>query len=99
MATRAKTVYANDISYGSTPFRRGHWADRLPSIDQDVAALKERLSVISTVVPLNAPLSQLAKQALQPNPRPAIAAHHTPAASFHPGSDLALTIATPDRKS
>jgi hypothetical protein len=31
----------------------------------------------------------------RPTPRPTLAAHHTPAASFHSGSDLALIIATP----
>ncbi len=30
-----------------------------------------------------------------PKPRPTIAAHHTPAQSFHPGSDLALAVTTP----
>ncbi len=33
MADHAKKVYAADISYGSTSFRRGHWADRLAAID------------------------------------------------------------------
>ena len=36
MAARAKTVYAADVSYGSTAFRRGHWVDRIPAMQQDV---------------------------------------------------------------
>ena len=39
MATRAATVYRNDITYGSTPMRRGHWSDRLAAIDKDIQAL------------------------------------------------------------
>ena len=31
-----KAIYAADISYGSTAFRRGHWADRLAAIDADL---------------------------------------------------------------
>ena len=34
-----KTVYATDVSYGSTAWRRGYWADRLPAIDADLEAL------------------------------------------------------------
>ena len=44
IAARAKTVYAGDISYGSSPMRRGHWADRLAAIDADVEALQKHFS-------------------------------------------------------
>ncbi len=38
-AAQAAAVYRSDISYGSTPMRRGHWSDRLAAIDKDIAAL------------------------------------------------------------
>jgi hypothetical protein len=112
MAKRAQTAYANDISYGATPFRRGHWADRLAAIDADLSALSgwiivtysEAISMASSDdSPAPTPTSQhpktppnrLAQHTLHLAPRPTIAAHHTPPASFHPGSDLALTISTP----
>ena len=40
MAGRAGIVYRADVAYGRTPFRRGHWSDRLPAIDADIAAMK-----------------------------------------------------------
>ena len=40
MAERARTVYVTDLTYGETPVRRGHWVDRLPAIDQDLAAVE-----------------------------------------------------------
>ena len=86
MAARAKTIYASDISYGSTPFRRGHWADRLSSIDADIAALKKHLA---------APLIASNVMKNKPVPRPTIAAKHTAPKSFHPGGDLALTVTAP----
>jgi hypothetical protein len=108
MASRAQTVYASDISYGSTPFRRGHWADRLPAIDADLEALNafviqrygEVLATLSNVPSSShkhpqAPKDAPAQRTFHTAPRPILAAHHTPAASFHSGSDLALTIATP----
>jgi hypothetical protein len=89
MATRAKSVYASDISYGSSPMRRGHWADRLAAIDADVAAL-EKLFAESTTPKSSA--SAAIQQATTPSPRPAIAVEHTPPQTFYPGSDLALTV-------
>src|SRR6185312_6223191 len=38
MAQRARSVYVADLTYGDTPGRRGHWLDRLPGIDRDLAA-------------------------------------------------------------
>ena len=33
-AERAAAIYRADVAYGRTPFRRGHWSDRLAGIDQ-----------------------------------------------------------------
>ncbi len=43
MAERAKNVYRANVSYGSIPKRSGHWLDRLPGIDSDLAAMKTRI--------------------------------------------------------
>jgi hypothetical protein len=92
MAARAKTVYAADISYGSTPFRRGHWADRLAAIDADLALLENALGN----EPIRPGVANTAiLRAAAPTQRPTIPAKHTAPESFHPGSDLTLTIATP----
>jgi len=93
MSTRARTVYASDISYGSTPFRRGHWADRLPAIDADIAALEKH--ILPSLDPNTSLPHAVTQHTFIPNPRPTITVHHNPPASFHPGSDLWLTIATP----
>jgi len=88
MATRAKHVYVADVSYGSTPNRRGHWADRISQIEQDVAALEQYFKAADvTSTGLNA-VALIAA----PRPRPNFAATHTPAQSFHPGSDLTLRL-------
>ena len=89
---RAKGVYAADIPYGSTPFRRGDWADRLAAIDGDLAHLEQKYADKPvSPTPTDAAMLRIAV----PTPRPAVAAQHTPAGSFHPGADLALTISTP----
>jgi hypothetical protein len=92
MSARAKTVYSSDVSYGSAPNRRGHWADRLPAIDADVTALEKRFAESTTQ---KSSASAAIQRATTPSPRPAIVAKHTASESFHPGSELALAIATP----
>ena len=97
MSEHAKSIYATDISYGSTPFRRGHWTDRLTAIDADLDSfqklIQDRLNRRNDMWPKSAhPATQ---RALHPVPRPIIDAHHTPPESFQPGSDLTLLINTP----
>jgi hypothetical protein len=92
MAARAKNVYVSDISYGSTPFRRGHWSDRLPAIDADVAALEKHFAqYVGDTSSAHAAM----QQAGAPSLRIAITAKHTSPESFHPGGELALAVATP----
>jgi hypothetical protein len=43
LAETAKVVYVPDITVGELPWLRGHWLDRLPAIDADIAVLEKRL--------------------------------------------------------
>ena len=43
LADNAKGVYVPDITVGELPWLRGHWLDRLPAIDADIALLEKRL--------------------------------------------------------
>ena len=47
MAARATRVYRSDVSYGHIPKRRGHWSDRLPGIDVDLAAMQAKVESAS----------------------------------------------------
>jgi hypothetical protein len=92
MAERADTIYAKDISYGDIPIRRGHWAGRIPAIDQDLTALEKHFGA--------KPIQQSSagraiQQVTKTSTRPLVAAEHALPDTFHPGSDLYLTIATP----
>jgi hypothetical protein len=93
MAERANAVYVSDISYGEIPMRRGHWSDRLPAIDRDLAAMEAALQS-----PAGAPKQDAAQAIhviLQPSPRPEIPCTHTAPESFHPGQPLALSLQIP----
>jgi hypothetical protein len=91
MAGRAAIVYRADIAYGRTPFRRGHWSDRLPAIDADIAAMKA--AVAKPGDKLRDAMLLIGAVTGRP-PRPQIAVVHTPPERFHPGADLKLTMKT-----
>ena len=99
MATHAKSVYAADVSYGSTPFRRGHWADRLSAIDADIDALDRRygpFSPMDATIVINGPMPDTPTfRALFSEPRPTVDAQHAAPPSFHPDSDLPLAVSIP----
>lgn len=90
MAERAKNVYRANISYGSIPKRSGHWLDRLPGIDTDLAAMMEKVQqnkteVISPRTPATtADLSTREKAVSMVN------SSHTPPKEFAPGEPLVL---------
>ena len=44
MADRAKGVYVPDIAVGELAWLKGHWLDRLPAIDDDIAQMELRLA-------------------------------------------------------
>jgi len=98
MAERAKNTYRSNISYGSIPKRRGHWLDRLPGIDIDIAAMKARVqqSNAETSSPsITASVSDISrKQRLSSR----IDSSHTPPAKFTPGEPLALKLVISDRE-
>ena len=92
MAERAGKVYISDVSYGDVPGRRGHWSDRLPAIDTDIAALQASLQS----PPASSGPEQNAKKAIaaatdKPN-RPSPHCEHAAPTSFHPGEPLKLSL-------
>jgi hypothetical protein len=89
MAEGAKSVYAADVSYGQIPQRRGHWLDRLPAMDADIAAMRTALSVSGSKT---GNVEGLAALVLAPVARPVIAVRHLEPERFTPGADLPLVL-------
>jgi len=89
MADRAKHVYRADISYGPYYFLRGHWSDRVPGIDSDVAAMKAAVAQAGA-----GPAQDATKlmAAIKAPSRPQMVLKHVPAETFHPGSDHVVSL-------
>ncbi len=93
MAARAKSVYRADIGYGDVPMRRGHWMDRLPAIDEDIAAMQQKVKSGGAAGAQLPPEAERAVKDATGRPRrPGVAASHTPAESFTPGVPLDIVL-------
>ena len=89
MSQRASKIYASDISYGEPEIRRGHWADRLPAIEQDLTTIEQHFAAKQTQTgSASAALLHVAR----PPMRHSLAVEHMPSISFHSGADLALSV-------
>lgn len=89
---RTRGAYVDDLTFGYPPHRRGHWADRAPAIDQDLAYM-ERLLREKTgedEEPRKA-LSQSADPWLRPRPPIPACSHHAPSI-FRPGRPLEIDL-------
>ena len=94
MAQRAKAIYSADVTYGSTPGRRGHWLDRLASIDRDLVAMHASISTTPAVEEGIAP-SRIQAAVLMVNARPHrlfVTGRHTPPKFFQPGQQLDIFL-------
>ena len=92
MADRAAKVYKSDVGYGDVPGRRGHWSDRIPGIDADIAAMKTKLDTPPAASGSAEATARAIRVANSKPVRVSVHCTHEPAESFHPGSALHLSI-------
>lgn len=90
MAKKALGVYRTDISYGPS----GHWNDRIPSFDEDIADLKSRIK--NNIVPANKFEIRLVDSAIkkvtsEPR-RPTIKVAHEQTTYFEHGKPLPISL-------
>lgn len=89
MAERAKKVYRSDISFGPG----GHWMDRIPSFDDDLADMKSRLNSRKSVTQdqkerVNAAIQYVSSSHL----RPLVEVNHVPNENFEAGKALLIGL-------
>ena len=93
MAGRGGRVYEADVSYGRIPKRRGHWSDRLPGIDTDLAAMQAKVQSGAAVSGKDA--GAAIRVATGRPRRPSTHCSHTPAENFRPGERLSVVLEIP----
>jgi hypothetical protein len=96
MARRSKLEYASDLSAGDRYSVRGQWADRLAAMDEDIAAMEQKVGAAQMV---DKPRVRTAiAEVLEPPQRDEAPCTHRPPEAFQAKQSLALQIAVPDRK-
>jgi hypothetical protein len=96
-AQYARGVYVADITIGPLPHQRGHWLDRLPAMDADIAAMRRELAT-GLAGPSAGPSSGTAgrrgiRELLSDDRGPTAALRHSPPERFTPGEPLRIAIA------
>ncbi|MBC9032008.1 hypothetical protein IAG41_06355 [Sphingomonas sp. JC676] len=93
MAERARGVYAPDISFGTEAIvQRGHWIDRVPDVDRDIAAMRAALANAAQQSARND--APVVERILDPS-RPHYAIEHSALDSFTPGGPLTVSLTAP----
>ena len=90
-ANRAKGVYLPDVTVGELKWLRGHWLDRLPAIDDDIADMAKRLDAASPA-PSEPPVKAAIAGVLARPQRLAVRCTHTPPVQFQPRQALDLEV-------
>jgi len=92
LATAAKAIYMPDITVGEHPQLRGHWLDRLPAIDADIALMASQLNR-SRDKPVSSEAALSAIKAILGRPtRRQLSIQHQPAALFRRGQPVPLRL-------
>jgi hypothetical protein len=98
MAESARGVYATDVTVGELAWLRGHWLDRLPAIDSDIADMAKRLPGL----PQTAPAPQVKKAiaaALERPQRGAANFSHSPEPHLPSQEPLYIELKAPEKAS
>lgn len=92
MAEEAKAVYVEDITFGFWDQERGHWIDRIPAIDADIADMKAELAnpvpAAVTLRSVQGAITAVLSRPLQPG----AACQHQSSGRFHPGKSIPIDL-------
>lgn len=90
-AQRATGVYVDDLTFGPEPHLRGHWADRLASIERDIEAMTDLShSLTSRSEEPEAELRRLVEEAGRRSSD--VTLSHTPPPTYRTGSEIPLSV-------
>jgi hypothetical protein len=93
LANRARNVYQPDVTVGDRDHLRGHWSNRLPAIDEDIASMTQQLDQTKGDAPSQQKNIQLAiREALGRPNRTAAACSHVAPEHYRPGQPLHIEL-------
>lgn len=78
-------IYQSDVTFGNRSSEHGHWTDRLPAIDQDLAALQSQHAGTPSSAAPRRDLPEVSRGART-------RVQHDPVTSFTPGADVFIEV-------
>ncbi len=95
LADHARDIYEPDITVGELNVIRGHWLDRLPAIDEDIAFMAKIPGHIHPpTVAQGVNVQSAIREALGRPMRGSAKCRHIPPDRFTPGEPLAIELST-----
>jgi hypothetical protein len=91
-ARNAGRVYVPDITFSPRSNLRGHWLDRLPAMDEDIAEMAKQLDALQNVQQSSDSMPIVVKEVLSRPQRPHISCHHAPPPGFTPNKELEVSL-------
>jgi hypothetical protein len=93
LANRAGDVYKPDITIGENAVIRGHWLDRLPAIDEDIAFMANKLEQIPVSSVTQQDNVRLAIQEALGRPvRTSVVCHHSQPERYKAGQPMDIEL-------
>jgi hypothetical protein len=92
-----KGVYSDDITFGYVSFMRGHWADRLPGIEEDIRNMENQIHLAS--INVSSKEIEKAKNWLLNQQMELPAYNHIPPKSFERGQGVQISLSIQDNPS
>jgi len=92
LANHARGVYVTDITFGYDAHLRGHWSDRLPAIEDDIADMQKRLGDTPPDTAAAPGAVDALAIALAPTTRPVAVVQHAPVAAFYRGRPFVVAL-------
>jgi len=96
LVERAKPVYVGDLTFGLVAHLRGHWADRLPAMDEDIQDMEKLLKEAAakgggTSGEMGRTVAALEGQKLEAE------VEHAPPVSFRRGTPVSIALTVRNR--
>jgi hypothetical protein len=92
LADAARNVYVADVTVGELPQLRGHWLDRLPAIDRDIAAMEKKLAETDSQAAPQPHTKEYIREVAGRPPLRVVAATHAQPPTFHVGQALEIEM-------
>ncbi|PWU12066.1 MAG: hypothetical protein C5B50_22180 [Verrucomicrobia bacterium] len=92
LADVARGVYQSDVTVGEASHLRGHWLDRLPAINKDIAELEKKLELTGSAAASHPRIKECIREVLGRPHRLVIDAHHVKPPHFRAGEQLDLRL-------